>query len=167
MRSDPVYKTLGSSSGTNRAFVSENGMATISCPNCMMTKQVAVAGYQDKQHSLKVRCKCQQTFTVNLEFRQQHRKNTELRGIYDILNDSGGGRAVIRDLSRNGIGFTVSGVHNIRVGQRVMINFALDDNKQTELTKQAVVKAINMNLIGCEFQKDQAFEKDFGFYLSA
>ena len=165
MRSDQVYRALDSN--VNRVFVSEDGMATISCPNCMITKQVPVADYRGKKQSLKVRCKCEQTFTVNLEFRQQHRKNTQLKGLYDNLNESGGGRAVIRDISRNGIGFTVAGVHNIRVGHKVMINFVLDNNKQTELKKQAVVKAVNMNLIGCEFKKDQAFEKDLGFYLSS
>jgi hypothetical protein len=165
MRTEHVYQAL--KSDTNRVFVSEEGMATLSCPHCAMTRQVPVTKYRGKQHMPKVRCTCGQTFTVNLEFRQQHRKNTQLKGTYHILNDLGDGQVVIRDLSRNGIGFTVAGVHNIHVGQKLMIDFVLDNQKQTALKKQAVVKAVNMNLIGCEFKQDHAFEKDLGFYLSS
>ncbi len=74
---------------------------------------------------------------------------------------------MIRDLSRNGIGFTVAGIHNIQVGQNISIDFVLDNPKQTELKQQAVVRSVKKNLIGCEFRREQAFEKDLGFYLSA
>ncbi len=164
MQSENTFREL--SSGMGKTFVSENGLAAITCPNCGITKQVPVADYRGSKQKLKVRCRCQQTFTVQLEFRQFHRKHTELSGIYEILSDSGGGRAAIKDLSKNGIGFMVSGVHNVRVGQHLSINFSLDDQKQTPLQKQAVVRSVKKNRIGCEFKKDQAFEKDLGFYLS-
>lgn len=141
-------------------------MATITCPNCGHTKQVSVADYCGTKKSIKVRCKCDQKFTIDLEFRQQHRKKTNLNGIYDIQSDRGGGRATIKDISLSGIGFTVSGVHNVQVGQKIQIDFVLDDSKQTTLKKTAVVKSVSDNRIGCEFQKEHAFEKDLGFYLS-
>lgn len=165
MRLDDVYQALNPDA--RRIFVSEDGMATISCAFCNLTRRVPVAAYRGKRHTLKTRCTCGQIFTVNLEFRQQHRKHTQLKGIYQILDDTGGGSAVIRDLSRNGIGFTVAGIHNIQVGQNISIDFVLDNPKQTELKKQAVVRSVNKNLIGCEFRREQAFEKDLGFYLSA
>lgn len=163
MRSEQVYQSL--SSGAPRVFVTEDGLAAITCPNCGLTRKVPVATYCGKRHSLKVRCRCNQTFTAELEFRQYHRKPTDLSGIYDLLSDSGGGRVVIKDLSRNGIGFMVSGMHNVKVGHNILIDFSLDDQKQTKLRKKAVVRAVHNNRIGCEFKKDQAFEKDLGFYL--
>lgn len=164
MRAEPIYKDL--SSGPEKTFVSEDGLAAITCPNCGITKQVPLADYRGKKQTIKVRCRCRQTFTAQLEFRQSHRKDTQLNGIYEILPDIGGGRAAIKDLSKNGVGFMVSGVHNVRVGQNIKLHFDLDDQKQTPLQKKAIVRSVNKNRIGCEFKKDQAFEKDLGFYLS-
>ena len=147
-----------------RAFVTEQGSATIVCPNCEITKNITVADYRGNKHSIKIRCRCQQTFTIDLEFRQFHRKPTDLVGFYEISSGDGG-RAVIKDLSKNGLGFMVSGAHNVRVGQKILVNFALDDQKGTTLKKMTVVRSVDDNRIGCEFRKDQAFEKDLGFYL--
>ena len=163
MRSESVHQAL--SSGVSRVFVTEDGLAAITCPNCGLTRKVPVGSYCGKRNTLKVRCRCQQTFTTQLEFRSYHRKSTELRGIYDVLADRGGGRAIITDLSRNGIGFMVSGIHNVKVGHNILIDFSLDDQKQTKLQKRAVVRSVNQNRIGCEFSRMQAFEKDLGFYL--
>ena len=163
MRSDSVYRKL--SGGTVKTFVSENGFAAITCPNCGLTKQIPVADYCGSKNVIKVRCRCQETFSTELEFRQQFRKPTNLSGKYDIVTDAGGGRATIKDLSKNGIGFMVSGIHNVRVGHKILIDFTLDDQKQTPLRKRAVVRSVCNNRIGCEFRKDQAFEKDLGFYL--
>lgn len=165
MKSENIYKEFNTIS--TKTFVPENGLAGITCPNCGITKQVPVADYCGERNSIKVRCRCQQTFTVELEFRQSYRKHSELKGFYEILSDKGGGRAAIKDLSRSGMGFMVSGVHNVRVGQQIMVNFELDDRKNTPLKKIAVVRSVDNNRIGCEFRKDQAFEKDLGFYLRA
>ncbi len=163
MRSDSTYREV--SSGPGKIFVSENGFAAITCPHCGITKQAAVAGYRGNKNVIKVRCRCGKIFTAQLEFRQHHRKPTDLPGTYNIVTDGGGGRALIKDLSKNGIGFVVSGIHHVRVGNKVLIDFSLDDRKQTPLRKKAVVRSVKNNRIGCEFNKDQAFEKDLGFYL--
>ena len=55
-----------------RAFVTDEGTSAIVCPNCGMTKQIPVAEYRGNKHSIKIRCRCQQTFTIDLEFRQSH-----------------------------------------------------------------------------------------------
>ena len=148
-----------------KAFVSDDGLASIICPNCGLTKQVPIADYSGKGQTLKVRCRCKQLFTIRLEFRQSHRKRTALSGTYLILSKQGGGSALIQDLSKDGIGIMVSDFHKVRVGQKLQINFSLDDRKQTPLQKKATVKSVNENRIGCEFSKMHAFEKDLGFYL--
>jgi hypothetical protein len=163
MRSEQVYKKL--STDLVKTFVPDDGLAAITCPNCGITREVQVGKYCGKRNTIKVRCRCKQTFNVSLEFRQFHRKPTDLYGFYEIITDKSGGRAAIKDLSRNGMGFMVSGVHNVRVGQRIMVDFALDDKNNTPLKKAAVVRSVDQNRIGCEFKKDQAFEKNLGFYL--
>lgn len=69
------------------------------------------------------------------------------------------------NLSRNGIGFTVSGIHAIEAGQKAQIKFTLDNPKKTVLEKEVKIIAVNNNLIGCAFLDDLQFEKDLGFYL--
>lgn len=149
-----------------KIYVADDGRATITCPHCGLTRQARVDQYRGRKHTIKVNCSCDLSFPVSLEFRRTYRKKTDLKGTYRILSgDGGGGQVAIRDLSRNGIGFTVSGIHSIRIGQRVLIDFTLDNRKQSRLQKEAVVRSVDNNLIGCEFNNQQAFEKDLGFYL--
>lgn len=150
---------------TEKVFVS-NGTATISCPNCGKTKRLPVARYCGRKHTIKVRCSCDTTFLAYLEFRRHYRKSTELQGIYRITSEGGGGGSVsIHNLSRGGLGFSVSGRHNIRIGQKALVDFVLDNTKSTRLSKEVEIRAVNDNYIGCEFISHQPFEKDLGFYL--
>ena len=162
MRTEGSFNGL--SHARRRAFVAEDGTAAFVCPNCEMSRNVPVFSFRGNKHSINIRCRCQETFTIDLDFRKSHRKITKLSGFYEI-SSGGGGRAEISDLSREGLGFIVSGIHNVRVGQKLQVNFALDDKNNTPLNKTAVVRSVDQNRIGCEFKKDQAFEKGLGFYL--
>ena len=165
MKSSDTYKEFHGN--FNKTFVSDKGLATLTCPNCGLAKQVSVASYAGKKQQLKVRCRCKQTFITQLEFRQISRKKTDLSGTYQLLTEKGGGLASIRDISKDGIGLMISGTHKMAVGQKILVRFTLDDRKQTPLQKQATVKSVDRNRIGCEFTKLQAFEPDLGFYLRA
>ena len=154
---DPLYE--------EKVFVS-NDRATISCPSCRKTKRISTAAYYGNKHSLRVRCTCGTTFLVHLEFRKHYRKPTELRGLYRITSEpGGGGAAVINDLSRGGLGFTVSGIHRIQVGQRALVDFVLDNGKGSQLSKEVEIRSVRNNHVGCRFTSPQQFEKALGFYL--
>ena len=102
---------------------------------------------------------------MQLDFRRNYRKLTQLDGTYEIVSGGGGGIIHISNISRGGIGFTVSGIHNIETGQLLQVEFQLTDKKKTVLNKQAVVKRVNQNSIGCEFKCDVAHDKALGFFL--
>lgn len=149
-----------------KAFVNDQAMASISCPACGIVRTISVKKFKHKQHVLNVKCKCQLQFKAHLEFRKQFRKVTELDGLYVIQPpDAGGGRIKIKNISRSGIGFAVSGVHPIKLGQEARIKFVLDNRKATELDKYVTIMSIKGNYIGCQFVENQAFEKELGFYL--
>lgn len=149
-----------------KAFVNDNGMTSISCPVCGLVRETSVAKFRNQRHVLAVKCKCNTTFKVHLEFRKFFRKNTDLEGVYTILPpDSGGGRIQIKNISRSGIGFSVSGKHFITTGQSARIIFTLDNRKNTALDKMVVIKSVRENYIGCAFVENQEFEKELGFYL--
>jgi len=78
---------------------------------------------------------------------------------------SGGGQMRVNNISRSGVGFSVSGHHDINIGQKALVNFKLNDKKQTELTKKVLVKSIRDNSIGCEFIHQNQIGKDLGFFL--
>lgn len=149
-----------------RAFVRPDGNATLVCPQCNSIKIVPVSQYKERQHRLQVRCACSNVFKINLDFRQCYRKNTNLTGTYALHPPAvGGGRVKILNLSLTGVCLEISGVHKIKVGQKGRIDFTLDNKKQTRLIREFTVRSVTGNLIGCEFKKEQQFEKELGFYL--
>ena len=150
---------------SEKVFVSK-GTATLSCPDCARSKRIPVDRYIGKKHTIKVKCRCDTSFVAHLEFRKHYRKPTELQGLYRIISEgAGGGSAVIHNISKAGLGFTVSGVHNIQIGQKALIDFVLDNTKSTRLSKEVEIRTVNKNHIGCQFIPHQPFEKDLGFYL--
>jgi len=88
-------------------------------------------------------------------------------GMYSLIGVSrhGGGQMQVNNISRSGVAFSISGPHSITVGQKALLNFKLDNKKQTELTKKVIVKNILENNIGCEFLNQGQIGKDLGFYL--
>lgn len=152
---------------TMKAYVNEDGHTTLVCPECNAVKSVSAEQYKGWLHNLKVRCNCSHVFVVNLDFRQTFRRETNLFGSYSLLPPaSGNGEAQIKNLSLNGSSFLISnGMRGLEVGSRGRLDFTLDDKKKTRLIREFVVQHLKGNAVGCRFRKDQAFEKELGFYL--
>jgi hypothetical protein len=150
-----------------KSFVDIEGVATIQCPQCGIIKNISVNQYRGRQHSLKVRCSCNYAWDLLLDFRRHYRKVTELAGIYTLeAPASGGGRLVVVNISRSGVGFNVTSMHSIIVDQKARLQFALDDKKNTLIDKLVIIRSVKNGYIGCEFADDhRVFDKDLGFYL--
>ncbi len=149
-----------------KVFVKENDIAIIKCPACRFVKKLSVAKYRQNRKPLKIRCRCDHIFTILLDFRLQYRKDVSLTGTYQLRPPAdGAGLMTVKNLSRTGVGFSVSGIHAIQVGQYARIEFTLDNPKQSKLDKKVKIISVNNNFIGCAFLDDQQFEKDLGFYL--
>lgn len=149
-------------------FVTGNNTASIRCPECNTVKITPVSKFRNIAHTLKTRCGCGCIFIVSLDFRRHYRKPTKLAGFYTLnsAGSNGGGRMQLFNISRSGVGFTVSGIHNISEGQRARITFTLDNKKETQIAKDVIVKSIRKkNIIGCEFEDKGQLGKDLGFYL--
>lgn len=153
-------------SALQTSFVKNDNITTIVCPSCYTAKTASVKQFHNKKHILKVKCKCGYTFKLELEFRRQYRKDTEIAGTSN-LNPLGLGEDFVKiiNLSMSGACFEVLGIHNIQIGQKGSINFRLNDARQTPLVKNVVVRSVRGKLIGCEFVEDRAYQKELGFYL--
>ena len=87
-----------------------------------------------------------------MDFRQHYRKETNLDGIYSNLsNEKEKGEMQVINLSANGIGITVQESDTFSVGDQLELNFALDDDKQSDIKVAVIVRHITDNNVGCEF----------------
>jgi hypothetical protein len=170
-----------------KSFVKPDNTATITCPNCQLTKTIAVGQFRSTRHTIKARCTCGHSFPINLDFRKYYRKKTKLPGIYNpkkkgISNtqpkktqlagiyvmkspDGGSYPVVVTNISLSGLQFTLLSRDGIEIGQQGRITFTLDDRKQTEIDKQVIVKSVSDNIIGCRFADNEALEHGLRFYL--
>ncbi|MBV5319146.1 MAG: PilZ domain-containing protein [Desulfobulbaceae bacterium] len=150
-----------------KVHVREDNTATLVCPACGAVKLIAADKFKLARHTLKVKCRCQETFNVLFDFRRHYRKQVSLPGTYEIISQGGVGGGIIHlnNLSRGGIGFTVSGLHQVKKDQVLLIEFQLNDKKKTVLKKKVLVITVEQNLIGCQFENNVEMEKDLGFFL--
>ena len=148
-----------------KSFVKTNNTASIRCPNCALVKNIPVGKFRNSQHTLRTRCQCDTIFLVALDFRRHFRKPTTIDGVYTIIGGCDGGTMQVDNISRSGVGFSLSGRHHITVGQKAFLNFTLNDKKRTELTKKVIVRRIHNENIGCEFANMNQIGKDLGFFL--
>jgi hypothetical protein len=150
-----------------KAHVRENNTATLICPACGAIKHIAAEKFRFGRHTINVRCRCQQLFTVLLDFRRHYRKQTSLPGTYEIISEGGigGGIIHINNISRSGVGFTVSGLHRIEKDQELLVEFQLNDKRKTTLKKRVQVKSVQQNAIGCQFKDTAEMERALGFFL--
>lgn len=149
------------------AHVQNGNTAALICPTCSTVKHIAVHRLRGNRHSLKIRCRCQEVFHVNLNFRKYHRKQISLPGTYAILKPagSGGGVSHIRNISKGGLGFTVSGKNPLQQDQLIEVEFHLNDRQMTKVKKQALVRSVNGNFIGCQFNPKEELGKELGFFI--
>lgn len=149
-----------------KSFVTEENKAHVVCPACSHAATIKVQRGKDHRHIFKVKCKCKKTFPLQLEFRREYRKPTNLSGSYDLQDATTGDNNIqVIDLSLKGACFEVEGVHDIKPGQKGAIHFTLSDRKKTVLGKNVVIITVSDKRIGCEFIDDTAFDTDLGFFV--
>ncbi len=152
-----------------KAFVNKVGNAVIKCPACRSVTIVPDDRMRQRQHSMKVRCRCGEVFAINLESRQSYRKKTMLPGRYRQLQKDVGRDAsrqmVVLDLSMSGLGFSPIGSSSVREGEELEVEISLDDERNSVIKRQVVVQEIRRDVIGCEFLNVAEQDKVLGFYL--
>ncbi|MFQ5981728.1 MAG: PilZ domain-containing protein, partial [Candidatus Heimdallarchaeota archaeon] len=71
----------------------------------------------------------------------------------------------IFDISLGGIGITTIGKHNIDEGDYITVKFTLDTPASPTIEKEATVRWVKGNYIGCEFIDTDKNDTNIGFYL--
>jgi hypothetical protein len=166
-------------------FVTKSDTAVIECPKCQKRKSISVASHKGKKYSTTVKCSCKNIFTIHLDFRQYYRKSTSLDGRYQkkeldlqghyekigaqpTATKQAKNRTVnctICDISIGGISMQIIGKHLLKVGDKLRVEFELDNNKKTQILREVSIKSINDNNIGAEFTNTHDSDAALGFYL--
>jgi len=149
-------------------YVRPDKTAVITCPECGKQKTLQALSFKGHKHKLKVKCSCKEVFTVNLEFRKRIRKKVNLRGTYfNHSQDGKSGNIVVRNISLSGLEFTSFDIHDFKLEDEITLTFTLHDEHLSEIKKDAVVKGIRNNAIGCEFERagEFAYDGPLGFYI--
>ena len=154
-----------------KVFLTEENQGKCLCPNCNLFMTVEATTY-NKGGLLNVKCKCGHSFSVFVERRAGYRKNVELPGIYTYTSSDGKkerGTLFVIDISRNGLKFKVKVDPIFSVGDKIFLEFQLDNDQKTLIRKEVVVKRIvNDKTIGSEFcsvSPSDPNDKAIGFYL--
>ena len=155
-----------------KIFVRDNGRALFVCPACGFTHEIDVSKYKDRgAQTLHARCRCQKVLAINFDFRGHARKDVDLSGSFRVL-DRGmthmKGVMMVRNLSLTGIAFDPTSGAEPMVGQKVAVEFHLNDRKVSHIEKEVIVRSIgNGGLIGCQFIDYGELDPALGFYLQS
>ena len=151
---------------TQKAFVREDGTTVLKCPFCRHARTVSVLKIKEKKKIIKVKCSCQQSYSVSLELRKLYRKSTSLNGKYVNLSlNNESGMMIVKDVSMGGIGFEAVGGNRIEKGHELEVTFTLDDTHSSVIKKLVVVRVVRDNFVGCEYLHSHQYDKALGFYL--
>jgi hypothetical protein len=158
---------------TTKVYITSNDLATFSCPSCRRSKTVDLAkhGHIEKAVNIKVKCACGHIYPVSLERRKNFRRHTDLPGTFYLMagdSRTAKGTMVVLDVSRTGIKFRIHGEHRMVIGDRLRVEFHLDDPNHSFIEKEVIIRKIKGPEIGSEFRTvdpSDINDRTIGFYL--
>ncbi len=153
-----------------KVFVSADSTATFVCPECSRARTEDVSLYLEADRPLKAKisCKCGHRFETMVDRRKHYRKPTNLVGIYLIEEKAVTGQMTVKDISRGGLKFHIHTKPAFQVGNRVVVEFRLDDRNKTMVSKPVIIRKIKEGYVGAQFisvDPTSATDKALGFYL--
>ncbi|MBF0119247.1 MAG: PilZ domain-containing protein [Desulfobacterales bacterium] len=167
------------SDGPKKIYIKDN-KATFTCEKCGKIKIADVSGYMGVKNTITVKCKCPcgNSYSVILERRKNYRKSTNIPGLYlkethldgEYTTDQGKekGRIIVLDISSTGLRFKLHVNRKFHLGDKLLVEFNLDDKKRTLIKKEVIVKRIETLDIGAEFcpsDPNDHYTKAISWYL--
>ena len=147
-----------------KIFYTGTGAIEITCPNCGKTRQKDISRYlkMDKALNFKATCKCNHVFPVTIERRQHIRKQVNLKGT--LVHGSHQYPVKILDISKLGMRVMTERSLSIMEDEHLVVEFVLDDQLRSKVSKEIVVRKNQGTYLGCEFLSNDHYDA-FGKYL--
>lgn len=142
--------------------------ARIACPKCRRKKILQLSAYKlIKRHTrIKYRCTCGHTNLAVLEKPGTTGKETRLAGTF-LSRESrrpSSGRMTVRRLNSNGVTLKTNIEQKLLPGLRLLLEFVLDDAKQSVVQKEVKVLARRGKYLTAEFVSKEHYD-NLGPYL--
>jgi hypothetical protein len=159
---------------TIKAYINSDQTATFVCPQCHKPSIKDVSKYiaRNTETKLKVTCGCGHQYAAYLEKRKKFRKETNLDGIYKFtIKDpdnniaEGVGKMTVTNISFSGLRVKVHSTPRFAVGDKLTVEFKLNDIHQSIVRKEVLVLNIHGRSVGMEFIFNQTYDPALGFYL--
>ncbi len=137
--------------------------ATVTCEQCGKQKTVDASKLMGNRGTVrfKAKCHCGNEFGVILQRRQLSRKKTGLPGTVYFpgkASDMDRYPVDIVDISQSGMRFAIARDGLVKVNDRVIAEFELDDKRRSAVQKALVIRNIAGNLVGAEFERKSAYD---------
>jgi hypothetical protein len=141
--------------------------ARLACPECHREKIMQLSEYNIRRRQTRVNCKCRcgHTYGVILERTIESIQQTQLLGTF--ISREGircSGKMIIKKLNSKGIMLQTNIEQNILPGLKLLLEFVLDDAKQSIVKKEVVVKAKKGKYLSAEFLSNEHHD-NLGPYL--
>jgi hypothetical protein len=153
----------------HRVFINDREEGTFICPACNNGVIRDLSQFAQAQTAIRLKCKCNcgNVYRVLLERRRHFRKQVNLVGIFLFPGSKGNpmkGLIKVRDISQSGIQFSVNSMPEFDVGDKLIIEFTLDDEERSQIRETGIVQWIQSSNIGLDFQTTDHYGK-LGRYL--
>jgi hypothetical protein len=139
-----------------RVFLNDQKDGTFICPACNngAIKHLGKFSNSKKAIRLKCKCKCGHVYRVLVERRRFFRKPVNLVGTYYYSkgeNNRMKGPIKIMDISQSGLQFSLNSRPEFKVGDRIIVEFRMDDRERSKIREMGTVKDIRSNKVGLQF----------------
>lgn len=150
-----------------KVYVDANGLVTFICLDCGEVQKRQAQEYMGAKAPVKVQCKCGNSYDVEIEFRGLYRKEIGLDGIYlNVSNPNNWGKMIVKNLSMQGCKFETLTANLLNPDEEIKIEFYLNNTKNSQIRKRAIIRYVNKRHVGCEFEAfPGALDPDLGYYL--
>jgi len=152
-----------------RVFMTEQGMVTITCPECQntVTKRIGEYEHIDDVKKIKCSCSCGTSFKVILEKRKYFRQDTHYSGKYKYTAADGSnknGLLYVLDVSQSGLKFKINMDPVFKIGDQIFVEFYIDKQGNRVVRKDGIIRGIRGKTVGMEFLSTEHYD-EFGKLL--
>ena len=161
----PSQDPSGAAPVLKKIYPHSTQRAVIVCDAC----QTAISVRRERVNQtepLRVDCSCGRLYVVEMETRQFPRKSVRLPGRYVGLDDeTKAGEVVVENLSFGGMRFRLTEPQTLVRDDRLMLYLTLDDDAQTAIEHEVIVRYVSQDIVGAAFDASARFEPRLAAYL--
>jgi c-di-GMP-binding flagellar brake protein YcgR len=158
---------------TQKVYITRSNLVTFTCPKCEQPRVINIADHPEleKTDKAKVKCPCGHKYSVMIERRKQYRISTNFAGEFRQIvegREEDRGLMTVLDMSRTGLKIKLNVKRELKVGDKLFLEFRLDDAQRTLIQKEVVIKKIFGLELGVEFTSihpSNPSDRALGFYM--